>query len=99
MAEPFSDVKFFCLDTPAFEALTQKIVDYVKENNNIKDELWVSEKRACEILDLWSKTTFQKLRDTNAIVYSQTTHKHIVYETKSLYDYLELHSNRNRKKL
>lgn len=45
MPEPFSEVKFFCLDATSFEALTDKIVNYVRENNSIKDDIWVAEKR------------------------------------------------------
>lgn len=94
--EPFSEVKFFCLDSPAFEKLVDKLVDYVKENHTIKDEPWVKEEDAHDILGLTSKATYQKLRDNNEVEFSQPTLKHIMYKRESLYKYLEKHSNRKK---
>tara|TARA_R110002126_G_scaffold30602_1_gene99796 strand:+ start:59524 stop:59796 length:273 start_codon:yes stop_codon:yes gene_type:complete len=56
---------------------------------------WVSVKMAMETLGIKSKTTLQKLRDNDEIVYSKHS-KTIMYDINSIDDFLERNSNRER---
>lgn len=56
---------------------------------------WVSGTIAMETLGIKSKTTLQKLRDNDEIVYSKHS-KIITYDINSIDDFLERNSNRER---
>ena len=56
---------------------------------------WVSGTIAMETLGIKSKTTLQKLRDNDEIVYSKHS-KTIMYDINSIDDFLERNSNRER---
>lgn len=94
MSEPFSDVKFICVDSPAFYKLVDTLTAYIKENHGVKDDPWVDGPTAMKILNVKSKATLQKLRDTDEITFAKTSTKTIVYDTQSLYAYLKKYSNK-----
>ena len=82
------DLKVICLETEAYYKLIQEIVEIVKEKEKI-EELWVDGKTAMSILKITSKTTLQKFRDQDLIVFSQPSRKVIVYYRPSLIEFLE----------
>ena len=55
---------------------------------------WISAEDAMKFLGFKSKTSLQKLRDSNEIVISNISSKHILYDIKSIEEYIERKSNR-----
>lgn len=87
------ELKIISMDSQAFFELLNQAVAELEEKFG-KEEPWVDEATCMSILNIRSRTTLQKLRDTSSIRFSQPTRKHIVYFRQSLYDYLENHANR-----
>ena len=83
-----------CLQEEAFYELVEQVVDRIKEKHNISHDKWISSERAMELLNISSKTTLQKLRDTGKITYTQPQKKIILYEYESLMEYLNEHSQK-----
>ncbi|MCU0336305.1 MAG: helix-turn-helix domain-containing protein [Sediminibacterium sp.] len=86
-------MEVICLEDKAFYTLFDKVVARVKEQNNIKQDKWVSGEEAMQQLRITSKTTLQKLRDEGKIRFSQPEKKIILYDTDSINEYLEKHSH------
>jgi hypothetical protein len=82
-------MEVICLHDEAFYELVEQVVERMKEKNKLPQEKWVSQERAMEILNVKSRTTIQKLRDTGAISYSQPQKKIILYDYDSIITYLE----------
>lgn len=68
--------------------MIQEIVEIVKEQEKV-EELWVDGKTAMSILKITSKSTLQKYRDQQLIIFSQPSRKVIVYYRPSLLEFLE----------
>jgi len=92
MAEFGSNLNVICLESEAFYALVESVVDRMKDNTNDQPDKWISDKEAMTMLRITSKTTLQKLRDEGAIRYSQPTRKLILYDRDSILEYLETHA-------
>jgi hypothetical protein len=84
-------MEVICLQDEAFYQLVEEVVERLKEKQDISQEKWVSQERAMELLNVKSRTTIQKLRDTGAISYSQPQKKIILYDYDSIMSYLETH--------
>jgi hypothetical protein len=82
-------MEVICLQEPAFYTLIDKVVDYIKSQNEVKEEKWISGEKAMLMLDITSKTTLQRFRDEGRIRFSQFGKKNIVYDRDSINDYLE----------
>ncbi len=67
-------------------------MDRLKKENDTVEDKWISRDEAMRCLRIKSSTTFQKLRDTGKIRFSQTNKKNILYNRDSLNEYLELNS-------
>ncbi|MBX7226419.1 MAG: helix-turn-helix domain-containing protein [Chitinophagales bacterium] len=80
-----------CLDNPAFEALIDRVVSYIKETHNLKgkDETWITPEEAKKRLNISSDTTLLQLRNQGKIRFSQPMHKVILYDAGSIDTYLE----------
>lgn len=85
-------MEVICLSDEAFYALIETVVARIKEKEGIKGDPWISSEEAMEKLKIKSKTTLQKLRDEGKIRFTQPEKKIILYELKSIYEYLEKHS-------
>lgn len=85
-------MQIICLDDTAFYSLIDKVVDYIKTTNSIKEDKWISGDEAMQKLRITSKTTLQKLRDEGKIRFSQPEKKIILYDVDSIHEYLEKHS-------
>ena len=82
-----------CLEDAAFYALVEKVVDRIKEKHNIKTDKWISGEEAMRILRITSKATLQKFRDEGRIRFSQPEKKIILYDSDSIYEYLNKNAN------
>jgi|AntRauMFilla1563_2_1112583.scaffolds.fasta_scaffold44409_2 tetrahydrodipicolinate N-succinyltransferase len=72
---------------------------YLKEAKELSEKyfkktIWVTRSDAMETLKISSKSTLQKMRDNNQIVYSKVSTKIILYDLDSIKDYIERNSNR-----
>ncbi|HUM51804.1 MAG TPA: helix-turn-helix domain-containing protein [Chitinophagales bacterium] len=83
-----------CLESDAFRKLVDTLVGYVKEKHLIKEDAWITGDEAMRLLNVSSKTTLQTLRDTGKIRFSQPMHKILLYDRKSILDYLEAHARK-----
>ncbi len=84
-------MEVICLHDEAFYELVEQVVERIKEKHKLPQEKWISQERAMELLNIKSRTTIQKLRDTGAISYSQPQKKIILYDYDSIMAYLESH--------
>jgi hypothetical protein len=82
-------MEVICLEDAAFYALIDKVVERIKEQNNIREDKWISGQEAMQKLRISSKTTLQKLRDEGKIRFSQPEKKIILYDSESIQAYLE----------
>lgn len=85
-------MEVICIESEAFYQLIDEVVERIRGNEGIKDDLWVDSEEAMKIIKISSKTTLQKLRDEGKIRFSKTGPKHILYFRQSLMDYLEQHA-------
>lgn len=85
------------LDTEAYAQLTLELKKYVKEalleilaaKNTADDSDWVTLAEAQKLLPFRSKTSWQKLRDTGTILFTQPNKgRKIMYSKKSITAYL-----------
>jgi hypothetical protein len=84
-------MEVICLQDEALYALVDKIVQRIKEQNEVKADKWLSAPEAMEMLRIKSKTTLQRLRDEGRIRFSQPDKKVILYDSDSINEYLEKH--------
>lgn len=50
-------MEVICLEDDAFYALIEKVVERIKEKNNLKSDKWISGEEAMRRLNITSKTT------------------------------------------
>lgn len=86
-------MEVICLDSEAFYALIDEVVERVKETEkgHTKDK-WISGEEAMRLLRITSKTTLSYLRNQGKIRYSQPQKKIILYDRHSIESYLEKHA-------
>ena len=87
MSEKIIDI--ICLETKAFYALIDKVVDHIKAKNEISEDIWIDEYEAMKMLRISSKSTLQKYRDERRIRFSQPSKKIIVYDKNSIHEYIQ----------
>lgn len=89
MAKIGNTLNVICLDSEAFYALIDDVVDHIKKEHAPEKERWMSDSEAMELLKISSKTTLQKYRDEGRIRYSQPSRKIILYDRVSLLEFLD----------
>jgi hypothetical protein len=82
-------MEVICLESEAFYSLVEKVIDHIKEKNNITHDKWIDGETAMQILGIKSKTTLQSMRDNGLIRYTQPKKKIILYDRDSIMDYLD----------
>lgn len=82
-------MEVICLETEAFYTLVEQVVRRIKEETKQPIDPWLDTEEAMKLLGISSKTTLQKLRDSNAIKFSKVTQKNIQYSRQSILDYLD----------
>ena len=78
-----------CLETQAFYALIEEVVERIREKETGGQELWIGESEAMKLLGIKSKTTLQKYRDEGKIRFSQPSRKVILYDRGSILGFIE----------
>lgn len=81
-----------CLESQAFYALIEEVVDRLKDQHSVSNDKWISNEEAMRMLRITSRTTLQRLRDEGSIRFSQPTRKLILYDRDSILEYLETHA-------
>ncbi len=90
MSEFGSSLNVICLESEAFYALIEEVVDRLKESHpESTHEKWITDDVAMQMLGIQSKTTLQKYRDEGVIRYSQPSRKVIMYDRESILKFLE----------
>lgn len=93
MANVGTNLNIICLESEAFYALVEEVVDRLQEETTGKQpDQWISDEEAMQMLRISSRTTLQKLRDEGAIRFSQPSKKLILYDRNSILAYLEAHA-------
>ncbi|MES2479460.1 MAG: helix-turn-helix domain-containing protein [Bacteroidota bacterium] len=87
-------MEVICLEDQAFYSLVEKVVANVLAQQNKKLDKWVSGEEAMRILRITAKSTLQKFRDEGKIKFSQPEKKIILYDTDSIFEFLEKHSHK-----
>lgn len=82
-------MEVICLESAALYQLVDKVVEHIREKNDVEEDKWLSPEEAMRKLRITSKTTLQKLRDNDDIRFSQPTPKKLLYDRDSIDDYLE----------
>ena len=84
-------MEVICLQTEAFYALIDEVVQRLREKN-AKPEKWINTETAMELLNIKAKSTLQILRDEGKIRYTHPQKKIILYDRDSIKEYLEKHA-------
>lgn len=84
-------MEIICLEDSAFQVLLEKVIEIIKEQQNIKEDHWIPAEIAMARLNIKSKTTLQKLRDEGRIRFTQPQKKIILYDSASINEYLNTH--------
>lgn len=84
-------MEVICLQTEAFYALIDEVVQRLSEKNPVQDK-WVDNDEAMRLLKIKAKSTLQILRDEGKIRYSHPQKKIILYDRDSINEYLEKHA-------
>ena len=82
-------MEVICLETKAFYALVEEVVQRIRDKEQIQQDKWLNTEDAMDLLKIRSKTTLQKLRDEGQIRFSQPQKKIILYDRDSLITYLD----------
>ena len=85
-------MEVICVESEAFYELLDKVIE--RYSNKPIEDTWISDIEAMNLLRISSKTTLQKLRDEDAIIYTQPKKKLILYNRYSILEYLEKHVNK-----
>ncbi len=83
-------IDIICLESDALKSLVKQLAIELRED---PAEDWINEKEAMAILDITSKTTFQKYRDAGDIIFSAVTSKKYLYRKSSILSFIEQRSN------
>ena len=78
-----------CLESEAFYALVDEVVELLKGEEGIVGDPWVNKTAAMAILGIKSSTTLQKLRDEGKIRFTAPSPRKFLYERESIMRYLE----------
>ncbi len=70
MQQPQSTFQVICLETEAFYALVESVVDRLQADDEHHDK-WIDDTEAMSLLRISSTTTLQKLRDEGVIRFTQ----------------------------
>ena len=79
-----------CVDSEMLKSIVKQLAADI--NVDPADD-WINEKEAMGILDIASKTTFQKYREEGGIIYSVLTGKKYLYKKSSIIAFIEKRSN------
>lgn len=78
--------RFICIDEPEFMELIDRLYARLKGKDK---ETWISPETAMSMLNITSPTSLQKYRDEGEIRISQVSKKTILYDRKSIEEFIE----------
>lgn len=85
-----------CLDPEFLIKSIEANIDYmIPAYQGDKKDIWIDDDEAMRLLKITSKTTLQKLRDTDRIVFSKVTSKIILYNRESIEELLRENQNKS----
>ncbi len=87
-----SSLNIICLESQAFYALVDEIVDHIKDKQAILTDKWIDDIEAMKLLCIKSKTTLQSYRDNGKIRFSQPSKKVILYDRESILKFIDLNA-------
>lgn len=96
MAEFENKLNIICLESDAFYALVDQVVERMVAAQDDTPNKWISDEEAMQLLRIRSKNTLLKLRDERAIRFTQPVKKLILYDRDSIFEYLEKHAKDTR---
>ncbi len=85
-------MEVICLEDRAFYQLVDTVIARLRLHDKGDSVPWVSPEEAMRLLNVKAKSTMQILRDTGKVRFTQPQKKIILYERKSLMNYLEANS-------
>jgi hypothetical protein len=83
-----STLNIICLDTPAFHALIDEVVQKINIQHTLPEKKWILSEDAMELLGISSRTTLQKLRDEGKLRFSCPGGKIYFYDRESIDEYI-----------
>jgi hypothetical protein len=86
-------MEVICLEDEALESLVKKLVNKLGYLKSADKSPWVGQEEAMYLLGVSSKTTLQKYRDENRIIFTKPQPKIILYKRDSILKYLDEKSN------
>lgn len=92
MPDFLNPLNIICLDSEAFYALIDEVVQHIENKSKSKYPKWVETEDAKEILHIKSDTKLKELRDEGAFRYTKPNPKLVLYHRDSLYEYLDKHA-------
>lgn len=92
MSEFANRLDVICLESEAFYALLEDVVERLGGSQAKQPERWISDEEAMQMLRITSRTTLQKYRDEGQIRYSQPSRKVILYDRESILAFIEQHA-------
>ena len=92
MTEPESSIQVICLESPAFTALMDRLIEQMEDKLAGQQDQWISDAEAMQLLRITSRTTLQKYRDEGQLRFSQPSRKVILYDRDSILAFIEKHA-------
>lgn len=92
-----NNANFIVFEKEAYYNVLNEFLKIAKETVRKENlSVWMSEEEAMNMLGVSSKSTMQKFRDEDRIIYSMVTAKNIRYNRESILNYIEQKSNRSK---
>lgn len=92
MADFQNQLNIICLESEAFYALIDEVVERLEPKSSPVQDKWISDEEAMQLLRISSRTTLQKYRDEGMIRFSQPSRKVILYDRDSILEFIENHA-------
>ena len=86
-----TNIKVICLESEAYKAWMKETMNFIKQENSILLDPWLTRDEAMKLLKIESRTRLQSIRDSGKIKVSKVegSNKHILYERKSILEVIE----------
>lgn len=82
-------MQVICIEDAAFYELVEQVYARMKDLHGPKEDKWISDEEAMQLLRIKSKTTLQQYRDEGKIRFSQPQKKIILYDRDSIMEFLD----------
>ena len=89
MKERDQQLNIICLESQAFYAILDAVMERFDRKQSQSDYNWIDEKEAKRMLGGSSRTTLQKYRDEGKIRFTQPSRRVILYDRQSILDFLD----------